>query len=183
MPTTHTPAPPRPATAPAAREPGLAARLAAVDAAMTVRLEHALLRLGVDAAHAETTPQLDAFDARGLAAYAAQRPAPDLWPAYPTPVAALLQRAARRLGRDGWCQGATRSASGARCMYGAIAAEARGDGGLEGDALAVLLDAIRRDLPGAPSVPRANDALAADGGVVAVRLLGTAAELADARGL
>ncbi|MFC7512616.1 hypothetical protein ACFQV4_29790 [Streptomyces thermocarboxydus] len=46
------------------------------------------------------------------------RPPVDL---YPTPAAALLQRARARLERDGWCQGATVDQDGARCLYGRCA--------------------------------------------------------------
>mgnify|MGYP001302550914 CR=1 FL=1 len=158
----------------------LEARLVLVDAAMTLRLEQALVQLGIDSAHAESTVALDDVDVEALTAYAARaRPLPDL---YPTPVAALLQRAAGRLETDGWCRDAMVDASGARCLYGAIHREAGGSTALEADALDVLLEAIRREFdPGAASVPSFNDRLG--GPRVALRLLDSAARLADARGL
>ena len=65
----------------------LETRLALTDAAMTLRLEETLLRVGIDTAHAETVLSTDDFTTEALAAYTATapRPAPDL---YPTPVAA-----------------------------------------------------------------------------------------------
>lgn len=174
---THAPA--LPAGAPGRHMPeiDLETRLALTDASMTLRLEQALTRLAVDTAHAETAaPQ--AVNPEAVAAYAASvRPAPDL---YPTPVAALLQRAAARLAAGGWCRGATVAQDGARCLYGAIRAEDPG-GRHSDDALAVLLEAIRRQWPGAATIPRANDELLPDGRA-AVRILGDAATLADTRG-
>ena len=70
---------------------------------------------------------------------------------------------------------------GARCLYGAVHAEAP-SGRAEGDALAVLLDAIRRRFPGTDTVPEANDHRLT-GWRAAVRILGEAAALAHARGL
>lgn len=108
-------------------------------------------------------------------------PAPPVRP-YPTPVAALLQRAARRLEVDGWCRGSTVDASGARCLYGAIHAEAAGPGE-ESTALAVLEDAVRRHWRElTATIPTVNDTLLPDGRA-AVRLLDDSALLADARGL
>ena len=181
---THTPAASRaaPHQNPPALPLDLEARLALVDAAMTVSLERALVQLGVDAAHAETVPSPEDFTVEGLAAYTATapRPAPDL---YPTPAAAVLQRAANRLETDGWCRGAMRDATGARCLYGAIHRETGGSPGLEANALDVLLQAIRREFdPDAVSVPTFNDTRLG-GPRVAVRLLESAARLADARGL
>jgi hypothetical protein len=180
---THAPAVPRAAPDPTTPtiDLDLEARLALVDAAMTVRLEQALVQLGIDAAHPETIPDPQGFTVEGLAAYTATvpRPAPDL---YPTPVAAVLQRAAGRLETDGWCRGAMRDASGARCLYGAIHREVGGSPGLESAALDILLAAIRREFdPGAETVPSFNDRLG--GPRVALRLLDSAARLADARGM
>ncbi|WP_406190577.1 hypothetical protein OG331_51225 [Streptomyces sp. NBC_01017] len=67
-------------------------------------------------------------------------------------------------------------------MLGAIRAEARGDSGLEADAAAVLLDAIRRRFGAdVDSVPSFNDAHGS--GRVPLRMVDQAAGLADARGL
>ncbi|MFD7510008.1 hypothetical protein ACFV5N_11795 [Streptomyces sp. NPDC059853] len=175
---THAPARPQPAAPAAAAALDLDARLALVDAAMTVRLETALVRLAVDAAEAESAPA-DA-DTTVLLAYAANHQAPvDL---YPTPVAALLQRAARRLEDTGWCRGATRDASGATCLYGAVHAEARGSRGLEADGLDVLLVAIQRRFAAAATIPAANDQLLPNG-AAAVQLLDAAALLAHTHDL
>ncbi len=101
---------------------------------------------------------------------------------YPTPVAALLQRAHHRLLTGGWCSGALVDEDGARCMLGAIRAEARGDSGLEADAATVLLDAIRRRFGDhVDSVPSFNDAHGSSR--VPIRMVDQAAGLADARGL
>lgn len=62
------------------------------------------------------------------------------------------------------------------------ASPATGTGRAEDDALAVLLEAIRRQWPGAETIPEANDWLLPDRGA-AVELLDAAAALADARGL
>jgi hypothetical protein len=105
------------------------------------------------------------------------RPPVDL---YPTPVAAVLQRARARLERDGWCQGATVDEDGARCLYGALHAEAASTGELH-DALAVLLDAIRRHFPDEESVPAFNDGR--HGSRVVFRVLDQAADLAHTRNL
>lgn len=103
-------------------------------------------------------------------------------PAYPTPVAALLQRAAHRLETSGWCRSATIDTDGARCLYGALRAEDPGGHHLD-DALRVLLEALRREFgPDIETVPAANDHLIRSQ-AHAVRILGTAANLADARGL
>ncbi|MGW3297642.1 DUF6197 family protein [Streptomyces xiamenensis] len=176
---THAPTRPTPAAPPAAAL-DLDARLALVDAAMTVRLETALTRLAVDAAEAESAPA--DVDTTALLALVDRHQAPvDL---YPTPVAALLQRAARRLEDTGWCRGATRDASGATCLYGAIRAEARGSHGLEAEGLEVLLVAIQRQFgPGAgATVAAVNDHQLPDG-AAAVQLLDAAALIAHTHDL
>ncbi|MGW2613159.1 DUF6197 family protein, partial [Streptomyces mirabilis] len=86
-----------------------------------------------------------------------------------------------RLTTEGWCSGALIDAQGARCLYGAIRAEARGNRGLESSALDVLMDAIRREFGDVDSVPSFNDAWG--NGRVPIRMLGQAASLADAHGL
>jgi hypothetical protein len=157
----------------------LEARMAAVEAALTLRLEQALVQLAVDSEHAEMIPALAEFSSEALTAYAAStRPLPDL---YPTPVAAVLQLAARRLESGGWCRGATVDADGARCLYGAIQGEAGRSTALETDALEVLLEVIRREFdPEAASVPAFNDSRLG-GPRAAVRLLESAAYLAHTR--
>jgi hypothetical protein len=67
-------------------------------------------------------------------------------------------------------------------MLGAIRAEAGGDRGLEASAAAVLLDAIRRTFGDhVDSVPSFNDAYGS--GRIPIRMVGQAADLADARGV
>ncbi|MEV7990490.1 hypothetical protein AB0O67_00835 [Streptomyces sp. NPDC086077] len=179
-----------PAPAAPAAELSLDARLALVDAAMTVRLDEAAVAHEVRTAYLRTKPAEPADvvtvpfvtvpfvtvppEAAGVG------PAPaDL---YPTPVAALLQRAHHRLLSDGWCSGAPADGEGAHCMQGAVRVEAGGDRGLESSALAVLLETVRRSFGDhVDSVPGFNDAFGS--GRVPVRMVGRAAALADARGL
>ncbi|MFI1004926.1 hypothetical protein ACIP10_36100 [Streptomyces galbus] len=155
----------------------LDARLAAVEAAMTVRLDEAAVAHEVRTAHIHTDP-VDLADVITVPLTPTLQP-PQRPPA--TPVAALLERARARMEGDGWCAGALTDESGAVCLLGAIRKEAAGDRGLEADAAAVLLDAIRRDFGDVPSVPAFNDAHGSPG--IPVRMLDRAARLADARGL
>ncbi|QDN64300.1 hypothetical protein [Streptomyces sp. S1D4-14] len=153
-------------------------RLTLIDAAMTVRLDEAKVAYEVNTAHIPTEP----VDLAGVITGpldTGPAPLPDL---YPTPVAAVLQRAHHRLVSGGWCKDALVDADGARCMLGAIRAEARGNSGLEAGAVAVLMDAIRRKFgDDVDSVPRFNDSWA--NGRIPVRMVDQAANLADARGL
>jgi hypothetical protein len=146
---------------------------------MTVRLDEAKVAYEVNTAHIDTEP-VDLSDVVTGPVDTGPAPLPDL---YPTPVAALLQRAHHRLLSDGWCKDVLVDEDGARCMLGAIRIEARGDRGLEaGAAAAVLLDAIRRKFgDDVDSVPSFNDAHGS--ARVPLRMLDQAAGLADARGL
>ncbi|MGV4890725.1 DUF6197 family protein (plasmid) [Streptomyces viridosporus] len=180
MPKTHpvtaidqtTPAPAPPA------ELSLEERLTLIDAAMTVRLNEAAVAYEVNTAHIPTEP-VDLADIVTGPLDTGPAPLPEL---YPTPVAALLQRAHHRLLTDGWRAGALVDEDGARCMLGAIRAEAGGNRGLEADAAAVLLDAIRRHFGNhVDTVPSCNDAHDTDR--VPLRMVDQAAHLADARGL
>ncbi|WP_062010297.1 DUF6197 family protein [Streptomyces hygroscopicus] len=152
-------------------------RLTLVNAAMTARLDEAAVAYEVNTAHIPTEP-VDLADIVTGPLDTGPAPLPDL---YPTPVAALLQRAHHRLLTGGWCKDALVDAEGARCMLGAIRAEARGDHGLESSAVAVLLEAIRRKFGDVGSVPDFNDAFAR--GRIPIRMVDQAAHLADARGL
>lgn len=180
----HTTHPTRAATTPAATTPppalDLETRLAAIDAAMTLRLEQAAVAHEVRTAHLHTEPVHldDVVTGCPLTPPPTAQPAPNL---YPTPVAALLQRAHHRLTTDGWCTGALTDTDGARCLAGAIRKEAAGDEHLEARGLAVLLDAIRRRFRNAESVPGFNDAFTDPR--TPLRMLDEAATLADARGL
>ncbi|GHB03752.1 hypothetical protein GCM10010330_67570 [Streptomyces tendae] len=152
-------------------------RLAFINTAMTLRLDEAKVAYEVNTAHIPTEPVDLAAVVTGPIDTG---PAP-LADLYPTPVAALLQRAHHRLFTGGWCSGALVDEDGARCMLGAIRAEARGDSGLEADAAAVLLDVIRRRFGDVDSVPSFNDAHGS--ARVPLRMVDQAAGLADARGL
>jgi hypothetical protein len=155
----------------------LEARLAAVEAAMTVRLDEAAVAHEVRTAHIDTKP-VDLDDVIRVPLTPTLQPQP--LPA--TPVAALLERARARMETDGWCAGALTDESGAVCLLGAIRKEADGDRGLEADAASVVLDAIRRRFgDDVDSVPSFNDAHAS--GRLPVRMLGEAASMADAKGL
>lgn len=156
----------------------LDARLAAVEAAMTVKLDEAAVAHEVRTAHIDTTP-LDLADV--ITAPLTPTLQPPLGRST-TPVAALLQRAQARMETDGWCAGALTDETGAVCMLGAIRKEAGGDRGLEADAASVVLDAIRRRFGNEiDSVPFFNDAHGS--GRTPMRMLGEAASMADAKGL
>jgi hypothetical protein len=145
---------------------------------MTARLDEAAVAYEVNTAHIATDP-VDLADIVTVPLNTGPTPLPEL---YPTPVAALLQRAHHRLLTGGWCTGALVDEDGARCLLGAIRAEARGDSGLEANAVTVLLDAIRRTFgDDVDSVPSFNDAHGS--ARVPLRMLDQAAHLADARGL
>lgn len=169
-PTTAAPAPPKALS--------LEERLAFINTKMTARLDEAAVAYEVNTAHIPTEP-VDLADIVTGPVDTGPAPLPDL---YPTPVAALLQRAHHRLLTGGWCKDVLVDEDGARCMLGAIRVEARGDSGLEADAAAVLLDVIRRKFgDDVDSVPSFNDAHGT--GRVPIRMVDQAAGLADARGL
>jgi len=152
-------------------------RLTLINTEMTARLDEAAVAYEVNASHIPIEP-VDLADVVTGPVDTGPAPLPEL---YPTPVAALLQRAHHRLLTGGWCSGALVDEDGARCMLGAIRAEAHGDSGLEAGAAAVLLDAIRREFADVDSVPSFNDAHGT--GRVPLRMVDQAASLADARGL
>ncbi|MET9734536.1 hypothetical protein ABZZ79_29020 [Streptomyces sp. NPDC006458] len=169
-PTTQAAAPPTDLT--------LEERLTLVKAAMTARLDEAAVAYEVNTAHIDLEP-VDLADVVTGPVDTGTAPLPDL---YPTPVAALLQRAHHRLLTGGWCKDVLVDEDGARCMLGAIRIEARGDSGLEANAAAVLLDAIRRKFgDDVDSVPSFNDAHGT--GRIPIRMVDQAAHLAAARGL
>jgi hypothetical protein len=181
MPQTH-PAIDQAATTTAAPAPptelSLEERLTLIDAAMTVRLDEAKVAYEVNTSHIDIEP-VDLADIVTGPVDTGPAPLPEL---YPTPVAALLERAHHRLLTSGWCKDVLVDEDGARCMLGAIHAEARGDRGLEANAAAVLLDAIRRRFgDDVDSVPSFNDAHGT--GRTPIRMVDQAAHLADARGI
>ncbi|MFJ2575023.1 hypothetical protein ACIOYT_31980 [Streptomyces halstedii] len=171
---------PTPTTAsPASAAPlTLEERLTLVNTTMTARLDEAAVAYEVNTSHIPTgslaladviTHPLDTGP-----------PAPPVL--YPTPVAALLQRAHHRLLTGGWCKDALADEDGAHCMLGAIRIQARGDRGLEASAATVLLDAIHRQFgDAAATVPSFNDAHRS--GRVPMRMLTHAADLANTHGL
>ncbi|MER5571179.1 hypothetical protein ABT083_34080 [Streptomyces goshikiensis] len=167
-------------TAQAAAPPAelsLEERLTLIDAAMTARLEQAAIAYEVNTAHIPTEPVDLTHVVTVPLTPTLQPPEP-----YPTPVAALLQRAHHHLFTGGWCSGALVDEDGARCLVGAIRAEAGGDSGLEADASSVLLDAIRRRFGDhVDSVPSFNDVHGS--ALVPMHMLNQAADLAHARGL
>ncbi|MEV7797376.1 hypothetical protein AB0O68_36435 [Streptomyces sp. NPDC087512] len=169
-----------PATAPAeAGRLSLDARLAAAEAAMTVKLDEAAVEHEVRTAHIGTTP-IDLSEVITVPLTPTLQPQPQQLPA--TPVAALLERAHARMEADGWCAGALTDEFGAVCLLGAIRKEVGGDRGLEADAASVVLDAIRRRFgDDIDSVPSFNDAHGS--GRIPARMLSEAATMADAQGL
>ncbi|MFD3920221.1 hypothetical protein [Streptomyces sp. NPDC058595] len=180
-PTTSTPTTKDPAQttqAPTTVELSLEERLTLATTAITMRLDEAAAAYLVNTAHIATDP-VDLANVLTVPLTPTLQPQ---GPAYRTPVAALLQRAHHRVVAGGWCTGALLDPDGARCLYGAIRAEARGDHRLEADAAAVLLEAIRRQFgDDVDSVPAFNDAWG--NGRVPVRMLDQAAGLADVRGI
>ncbi|WP_432164151.1 DUF6197 family protein [Streptomyces tendae] len=174
---------PSPAASPAAGDGlTLEARLAAVEAAMSVRLDEAAVAHEVRVAHIDTEP-VDLADVITVPLTPTLQPSPQPGPSHPgTPVAALLERARARMETDGWCAGALSDESGAVCLLGAIRKEADGDRGLEADAASVVLDAVRRRFGDhVDSVPEFNDSWGS--GHTPTRMLGEAAAMADAQGL
>jgi hypothetical protein len=164
------------ATAPDTPPSDLDTRLAAMAARMDTRLKLAGLAVDVNTAvRVPDTKPVDLADAIRVPDQVPHPPA-DL---YPTKVAAVLQRAHRRLERDGWCAGATVDEDGRRCLYGALRAEAASPTELD-TALAVLLETIRRHYA-AQSVPDFNDRWTSPR--TPLRVLEQAADLAHARGL
>lgn len=142
-------------------EPGLDARLAARDAAMTVRLEQAAMRHAVDAAAPETVVDLPDV---------ATAPASE-----ETPVAALLHRARTRI-LAGWSRDAARTSGGGMCLVEAIRAEARSHAD-EGEARILL----RRALGGHDPIPEQNRRL--PDAAAAAAVLTTATHMATQQSL
>ncbi|WP_046248572.1 DUF6197 family protein [Streptomyces sp. MBT28] len=174
---------PPPAADPAAAGGlSLEARLTAVEAAMSVRLDEAAVAYEVNTAHIDTEPVDLAHVITVPLTPTLQPPPQPSTPQPGTPVAALLERARARMEADGWCAGALRDESGSVCLLGAIRKEAGGDRGLEADAASVVLDTIRRRFGDhVDSVPSFNDAHGC--GRIPLRMLGEAASMADAKGL
>jgi hypothetical protein len=152
----------------------LDARLAMVGAVMDERLALANVAFEVDTAHisaAEPLPEV----------VASPRLVPVIAPCpYSAPIAAALHRARVRLQTDGWTRDTLVGEQGHRCPIGAIRAEA-GSRAEADDACVLLLEAIRRDFPGADTIPSWNDAQSDPR--LPMRYIDRAASLADTRGL
>jgi hypothetical protein len=141
----------------------LDARLAAVDAAMTVRLQEAALAHDIDARHPETA--LDYADIIRPASVDTDRP-----------VAALLRRARQRVLRPGgWSRDTGTSSRGGNCLEYALIAAAR-TGRDEQEARILLREAIGSGDP----ITHINRHLTQ---AQAGQLLGQAAALANLRNL
>jgi hypothetical protein len=140
-------------------------RLAITDAAMSLRLEQALLRFDVDTAHLPNPPvvELEFVDLPALA------PKPE-----GSPLAAVFLGAIRIIRERGWTRGGLRDEQGAVCVVGAIRAAAGPDRGLADNVCARLLDVIQQHFQ-ADTVPSWNDAQTSPGTVI--RMLSTAANL------
>ncbi|NEA52400.1 hypothetical protein [Streptomyces sp. SID10815] len=162
--------------APAASPPqaitlDLDARLALIDAAMTVRLDEAAVAFEVRTAH---LPAADPLPEVTAPPHLVPQPVPC---PYSTPIATVLHRAQQRIQEYGWLRGQLRDEEGAACAAGHIRAVAHGRDQYE-DALAVLLEVVRRDF-GADGIPAWNDAQPDARPVILA--FGRAAELAHNR--
>lgn len=149
----------------------LDARLALRGALMDERIAYASAAIEVNTAHIPIDP-IPHVDAAPIL------PAPAC--PYSSPVAAVLHAAMLRMENGGWCAGAMRGEEQQTCLYGAVRATTTNPS-LVDDAMAILLDVIRRDFPDAESVPAWNDRHGT--ARLAGRYLDRAAELAGARGL
>jgi hypothetical protein len=161
-------------SAPAPAELDLDARLALVGALMDERLALANLSFEVDTAHIPAADPIPKITAPPLIA-----PTPTPCP-YSTPIAATLHNARVRLETGGWCTGALRDEQDARCLIGAIRAEAPGQHAAD-DACVLLLETIRRDFRDADTIPSWNDNQRDSR--LPLLYLDRAATLAHARGL
>lgn len=152
------------------------ARLALADAGMTLRLEQAAVAFEVNTAHIPNEPVVELPFVELVPSVApVATPAP-----YLAPLAACLHRAHAILTDRGWCTGGLRDEQEAVCLAGAIRAAATSRGQAD-EACALLLDAIQAEFTGAATVPSWNDQQR-DQRVV-MRLLGQAADRADAQGV
>ncbi|MFS4103795.1 hypothetical protein [Streptomyces sp. PD-S100-1] len=128
----------------------LDARLALAGAVMDERIALAHLAVDINTAH---LPAADPLPEITAPPHIVPQPVPC---PYSTPVATVLWRARQRLQEYGWLRGQLRDEQGAACAAGHIRAVAHGRAQYE-DALAVLLDVIRRDF-GVDGIPAWNDA-------------------------
>lgn len=158
----------------------LDARLACIDAYMTVRLEEAAVAHAVRTAHIESADPIPTLDGHADVVRLVPALAPPPRP-YTTPVADLLHRARLRLETHGWMRGQLRDDQAEkRCLWGAITVEADSRAQAD-DACDLLLETIQRDFRDAESVPSWNDAQTSARPVLLA--LGKAADLAHDRGI
>lgn len=164
--------------APASPPPALDldARLALLDALMTVRLDQAAVAFEVNTAHIEGADPISAV--ADVVPLTPTLP-PPVCP-YETPVAALLWRARVRIETDGWARQLRDDQAMARCPAGAIEIEAS-TASEDASARRLLFEAIQRDFPQAESIPSWNDAQA--DARLPLLYLDRAAQLAGARQL
>ena len=158
----------------------LDARLACVDAYMTVRLDEAAVDFEIRTAHIQGADPVPDMTALVEVVPLTPTLAPPASP-YSTPIADLLHRARIRLETHGWTRGQLRDDNAEkRCPWGAIRIEAASRAQAD-DACDLLLETIQRDFPDAESVPNWNDAQTSPAPVLL--MLGKAADLAHARGI
>lgn len=154
----------------------LDARLALVNAVMTVRLDQAAIAYEVNTAH---IPSADPVPAVTEVLPLTPTLAPPACP-YNTPIAATLWRARQRIETDGWSTEACIDEQGARCPIGAIRVEAA-DRHTADDACILLLDVIQATFPTAETIPSWNREQTSPAPVLLQ--LGRAAEAAHNRGV
>lgn len=137
----------------------LDARLAIVDAVMTVLLDDAAVEFEIRTAHLAGADPVPAIAESVPVVPLTPTLAPAANP-YDTPIAALLHRARVHIETHGWLQGGLREDEGTRrCPIGAIRIEAVGNRHLADDACVLLLDVIQADFQ-VDTIPQWNDAQA-----------------------
>lgn len=158
---------------PATRPPTLTLdqRLALASLAMDDRLDQAAVAFEVNTARIPSEPPVDL--AGPILPVLEPQPASAV-----APLAACLRQARNILQERGWTRGELRR-DGAVCAVAAIRAAAASRSHAD-DACAILLDAIRQELPDAATVPSWNDAQTTAGPVL--RMLDKAAQLAERHG-
>lgn len=139
------------------------------------RLRDAVLAVDINSAHIHVDP----FNLADIISAPVAVPQTPETPRV-TPVADILHQARRILTTTGWCRNAQRDDQGRHCLYGAVRAAARGDGHAETAALSLLLNAIEQEF-GMDSIPTFNDTCRDTGPIM--RVLGTAADLAETKGI
>lgn len=172
--TTHAPTTASPPAA--ALDLDLDAKMAITLAVMGERCTLALLAFDINTAHLPAADPVPAIT-EVVPLTPTLAPAPS---SYGTPIAALLDRTRTHIEQHGWLRGQLRDDHmEKRCVIGAIRIQAA-DRNQADKASALLLEAIRRDLPDA-TVPSWNDAQTSVEPVLAY--IAKAAQIAHARSL